>query len=263
MKYDYKFDSIEEFYEAAQKPLDQYQHIWNRYFLDDDQKFRGARRDRIMNELKYNYPEGIEKIEKLPGMTGHTTQAATIRTWHPDDGDDGDYERYLMELPHMIRRKKVLRQGQRAVCRVIVSLCESARIDPQDLLYKTYAASRIVDQLEAQGQRCEVIAYDYHTDCEQKTREPYKVQVTLKRADDPLNIGLIATALSPWFLRHWCFSHIFGIMNADYGLGWAAGVQPGDYEEGDILINKGECLSQYAAEEKIRSLDLNHERIPA
>jgi hypothetical protein len=256
-KYEYHFDSIDEFYNAAQRPAPKLLKDWKNNFNRDEPRFFGANRADILTGLKYNYPEAIRVVETLPNMTGQTQQASTVRTWHTDDGDDGDQERYLMELPHMIRRKKVLRHGQRAVCKIIVSVCEGCNVKAENLLYKTYAACRIVDQLEAAGTRCEIIAYDHHIECEESTGKRYKCFVTVKRADDPINLGLIATALSPWFFRFWCFNHIYTVMSPTPSLGHVGGLETKDHDPEDITIQQGECLSLETAERKIKSLDIN------
>jgi hypothetical protein len=256
MTHKFLFDSLVDFYNAVDNPKPERKEACRDRIESDMNRadWIGAEYSAIIAR-KYSWDEGADRVLALPEMSGHTTQAATVRTWHDDDGDDGDFERYLMELPHMIRRKKILRAGQRAVARVIVHFGENSNIEAWQMLNKTYAACRIVDQLEAFGTRCEVVAVD-RTRCADIHGNDFHLDITLKRADDPLNIGLLCTALSPWMLRHWDIVFMISQFKTATGFGTVVNVNPSEFDPNDIIIDRGECLTLEDARQKIQSLDI-------
>lgn len=240
------FSSLPEFYrgETPEK--------WTRAYLDS--KWMGAT-IRELNERKFAWEEGAKKLSDLPELGGvQTSQKSKI--WHWEEGDYQSKWRDDEGLPSF--RKRVKRAGKSrwgAVAKVRFNAAESYSVEANQMLWKVYAICRIVDDLESKGIRCEVIfeTRAKEVDLSNPQRDTV-VTIPVKEANEPLNLGLLATVCSPWFFRYW----ILGLYDQTYtNLHWAHGypkkIEP---DEESITINSGECLSKREAEKFIKNLGI-------
>jgi hypothetical protein len=197
--------------------------------------------------LRWGFPDGAAKIAELPEIQAAATGRSFRRVWAEDDGDDLSVERMDAGLPCLRKRVPQLgRTGPRCAL-VCVNVAELANVDWEKMLWKTYAVCRLVDDYERQGVRCEVDIYKYSTDSF-RNYDDGLIRIRLKRADEPLNISLLAAATAPWFFRWWMFIH-HNENNPDMrsGVGFAASID-GLVPEGAIVMNPRTCLSKWQAE---------------
>lgn len=205
---------------------------------------------KVKNELKWSWPEGAEMLSHLPELGQvENAHSGKVKTWSHYDGDTMCVERFRDDRPFLRRRQK---KRTARVQRVVISITESGIVDADDMIWKTYAAARIIDDLESQGVRCEVLAYIGVT----YKHDVKKGFITLKRPNECLNIGSICTAISPWMLRVWGFHWI----DAKYGYKPSGYGQPVEYkpdpELEEIVINRGDCLSKSSAIKFIQNLSI-------
>jgi hypothetical protein len=212
----------------------------------DRARFIGADREQI-EARRFTWTEGARKLNELPELNRSTAKAKRAKRWSMDDGDDMHVERYHDDRPFMRQRVKVNAGTKRGrIQKIRVNVAESCKKSADAMLWKTYAAARIVDSLERAGIRCEV-----ETVCSIKdaftsgTRRDYIARVTVKRADQPLNLGAITTAASPWALRWHFVNHMATHPNHAAAYGRPQHMPP---EAGALDIETGECLDKYSAE---------------
>jgi hypothetical protein len=255
----HNYDSWGDFVHAAATPepdlVEQHKH----HEADNAQltaDWLGCERAEAWTRANNGWQEGAARIAALPECKIDAARnAKTARVWDYEQGDDGDYERYLMELPFMIRRKKQTGGTGGRIVRVRVHAGENSHVDAEQMLWKTYAALRLIDDLESAGYRCEVTE---EMAAQKITRNnDYHCAITVKRADDPVNLPILATAFSPWTLRVLMFSHCSGhIKKCESTYGSSKPLPESDEPGRVIVINKGDCLSKNAAENFLKGIEL-------
>lgn len=232
----YTFDSLAAFYQAATGSS-----RWER-----PAGWLGATEQEIQDR-RFSWPAGVEKLEQLPEMHIHAARTKRARRWSMDDGDDMHMERFLDGRPFMRQRYKANTGPKHAgrIQRIRINTGESAEVSAHAMLWKTYAAARLVDILERQGTRCEVLSccsarqsFDYGA-------RNYALQITVKRPEQPLNLAAITATTAPWFLRWHILNHIQTHHDARPGSG-----KPRKLPEDPAAldIETGECLCKAAAE---------------
>jgi hypothetical protein len=210
---------------------------------------------------KFNWPEAVDAMAKLPELTAPHSRGETVKRWNWDDGDDMCPDRFREGRPWMRKRVRTNKADKRGKFRrVIINLSESSSVKADAMKWKTFAAARIVDELERQGIRCEVVAYFHSRGCT-RDGETLEVETVLKPAHAPLNLGLIATCASPWFMRCW----ILGLMVKTFGARTSGGMgTPRSYREvypttkpDELVIDRGQCLNVSSAKAFVKKLDLS------
>jgi hypothetical protein len=217
--------------------------------------FFGATHSKIL-ERKFNWPEGVEMLKNLSDMERVITKQWS-KTWSLDDGDEMDMERYFNDMAFLHKRIKVLgaRARSNAIQKIMINVCENAYVDAEKMLWKTYAVVKLADQLESQGVRCEIVLFESSREIDKHNRN-LLIEIPLKQLNEPINISLLCTVLSPWFLRYWLFQfeHMY-IDNVDDGLGYSRKLDP-ELTENCIVIDSGTALSKEAANNFLKGIDL-------
>jgi hypothetical protein len=247
-----EFKTIDEFYDYAGLGIDEYVA---RHGID--KSFTGKTYDEAV-EGKYLETSGLDKIMELPEFSGQAESGrVVVRKWDDQDGDEMDVERMRDGIPCIRKRVSVAgpRRGSRCVT-VYVNLSEHWYTTYYEMLWKTFAACRLVDQLEARGQRVRVVAVK-HTTKAYTNGDGVLFKVTIKEDGEPLNIGLLCAALSPWMFRVWMFATVHQIRREnDFvitgNMGFPASFKM-DGGESACLIDTGECLNRESAERWLRS----------
>jgi len=212
-------------------------------------------------ERRYSHKEGLEKIREMAGLEAIMHASQYVKHWSDYDGDTFDIERYQNEQPFLCQRRKVIGSKNRGMFRVIVSIAEPWMVDYDNMLWKTYAACRICDELESQGHRVEILAVSYSRD--QHYRYEYTLtEIHIKRFEESMNLAMLCTSLSPWTFRVWMFMVWSHYRKSYSDLGSPCLVE-GYYNLGGqktaIIIDKGDCLSEESANNFIRTLDIGSE----
>lgn len=222
-----------------------------------DRSFHGAGPEEV-KARRWNWQEGTKELATLPEMNVPTKGSKRIKKWSEDDGDDMSMERYLDDRPCFSRRVKAEGDKRKGFVRVVVNVCESGYTRAKDMLWKAYAAARMIDELESQRVRCEVtLAIKTEGTDRQKYDREMLLTVTLKRHQEPLNLGLLTAAFTPWFFRAWGFRWLIKSSSKPAGgLGHPRSIGNDFTEPHTIVIDTGEALSKTDAEAKIHEQSL-------
>ena len=248
------FDSVHDFYrtwdkfEAAPDTWADYEAFKNQLekVMYCDQQWFGASREHL-DAHRYGDEELLHKAAALNEFKNYESGYSRKVNTFSDDGDDMDMERFMEgEENCFIKRVKRTGKNQRKILSIYINLSEHCGIKAEDMMYKTLAAIKLCDSLEAGGDRVEVIVYNRGTDCTRKGEINYTASITLKKPEEPLNLSLIAHHCTPAFYRYFLLgSQCHYVKNIIKGLSYPANRT--DIPESAFHIARGECLSLEAA----------------
>lgn len=245
----FKFFSLADFYKSVSEKMGttyySKQHESGSY-TRQYAKFNGATRKEIM-ERKHSWPEGVSKLKELVDMEKVITKQ-WVKIWSDDDGDEMDLERYYNDMPFLQKRIKALGTRSRGnnVQKILINVWENCNITAEKMLWKTYTAVKIADELESQGTRCEILLVGAGENIDKRERK-IDFEILIKDASEPINTGLLCAVFSPWFFRYWIFHLLYShIENVTSYLGNAARF-PKDKAENCIVIDSGTALSRDSA----------------
>jgi hypothetical protein len=242
------FDSIHDFYtlwysRKGLKDKDRFDLDMEITHDETFKRFAGATAEYI-EEHKYGDDAIVAQAQNLPAFRQLVNNAKKVPIFS-DDGDDMDMERFIEGNEFcFIKRIKKTGINARGIKQIYINLGESADKNARDMLYKTYAAVKLCDALENQGHRTEIIVYT----CSKKFNktDTCEISITIKAANEPLNLSLIAFATSPLFFRFYLIPAIcYCGENVREGHGSAENID--DLPPEAYHIKKGKCLGEYAA----------------
>lgn len=248
-----EFDSVDDFYQNSILTEDGNRVKWQEFdTFQDGAEWVGANSGEIISR-KYGWEEGSERAKNLVDLSFPPRTDKFQKVWTDDDGDDGDYERFLNELPCLYKRKKKFASSsiKSGIMKVRVAIGERYNVRAEHMLMKCAAASRIVDELETMGVRCEVWAETNQRNAVEY-RYRLKSKTCIKRAEEPLNLSLVSNCLSSWFFRNSFFKVASANVKSSSGMGASEKIEKEDDDE--IIINYGECLTEHSANEFIIKL---------
>ena len=261
---EYFYESLEDFFENCSK-IDE-KAGGNRgedlqSVSREKEKFKGLTNQQI-DETKWGYANGITEMEKLgAGLEFVNGGSKFTYKWDEYDGDDMSMERYYEGMPSMRKRFRTAGDNTGRFVDIYVNIVENANVNYKKMLWKTYAVMKIIDELESMGIRTSLsLAMNsedsgtYTHDGRMLSIETQYIEVKVKEYDDPANLGLFCSVMSPWFFRHWVFQHFASKYKARWGLGRARGLDKDGLLKDKFYIDTGECLSKESAEEKIKSV---------
>lgn len=256
----FKYDSISDFYKHSDivtKEGDKERH--EKESLTDSPLFRGLDTATILNS-KYCYKSGIDAIKNIE-LTSNIGGSAIKYKYDETDGDDMNYDRMLDGFPAMLKRVRKKGYGTGKFVDIYINISENCNIDYSKMINKAHAAIQLIDFLEKNGFRVAVYSCDYTNDpsgtYKGQTGVQYSLEVCLKKHEDSLNLGLILTGVSPWFFRYHMFKHQIASYNPSVDLGQS--IPCNKKEDGyNIIIDKGECLSEESAKSKIEQVLKNY-----
>lgn len=242
------YNSLSDFYadvkNVVKAPMFDY---YNRY---EQKSWIGLSNDEIKQSL-YSYSVGVEKLSHFSEVK--VEKDIRIKYWNQFDGFDIDVDRMYDNLDFLLdtRRQRKLPK----TIDIYVNIIESWKIGYNQMLIKAYAALSIIDKLETLGVRCAVYACSAFNPKVGKNKflPTEYLEVCIKNYHDPVNIGALCTAISPWMFRHhmilWTIGHI---PNIDLN-----GVsQPERLPSGltGIIIEKRQCLDLNEANQFIQNI---------
>ena len=249
----YNADSPEDIYQAAEQLTPEgNKREWVDCFYNLDTEWVGATKAEIYTR-RNGWDEAAREIAALPDFSTPARCAKSVKVWNDEDGDDGDYERYKSELPFLHRRKKITGGGQSRIVKILTSVSEHSAVKWQSMKWKTISACKIADSFESAGMRTEIIGFSASYNAFHGG-EDSELFYTIKKAEEPLNIGLVANCLSPWFFRCIVFAMYSATANVTSGKG-SPKKYPHPIEQNEILIDRGECLSRSAYLEFIKKVN--------
>lgn len=252
---DISFNDLDDFYREATL----FESTGNRSMYDEftnsaDPDFVGLSLKEIPKYM-YSYEPGMENIRELTEQFQLGSSRFTYK-WDETDGDEMDMVRAYDGLPFLKRRKRTVGNNTGKFVTIHINIVESWFVGYSHLLNKAFTAASLVNHLQTMGYRVAVNVV-------QLTRSlgSYKGQrinkmrlvVPLKKFEEPLNLSLLLTCISPWMFRHWMFRFEAAKFYVDGGMGSPLEFHAKDTIT-DIYIDNGQCLTPEDADEKIKSI---------
>lgn len=246
--------SLHNFYEESN--LDEVHHRWEHYNSYNDPSWKGLS---ILEteKSKFSYTKGLDTLEALEKDSLDLGGYKHKYKWDDFDGDDMDFDRYTEGLAPMKKRIRTCGIGSGKFITIHVNISEFGGTTANEMLCKAYTAIRIIDLLEELGYRVGVTVFD-DTGYLGSTKngdyiEFLRVEVPVKKFDEPLLRPLILTCISPWMERHHMFKFHSAKFKVDQGMGRAA---QGDVKDTatDIYIRQGTCLNKESADSRINEI---------
>lgn len=264
-----EFSSAYEFYSAVQYAINNQDKYVSKPACDiiskrkNDSSFAGADWD-TSEKRKYQWKEGLKRVQRLTQMESIVHSSQYVNVWNDYDGDVMDVDRYLNEQPFLSRRVK---KSGKSICgqyRIVINIAENGTVSAQNMLWKAYAAARLCDEIESQGNRCEVVAVSFlrGQTCDTDYAGYTYTEVTIKKHEESVNTGLLCTCLSPWFFRTYMFMVWRHYLHVNNWLGWSSSLREylgNDIDNTCILIDAGDCLSHEKANTFIKTIDIGNE----
>jgi hypothetical protein len=251
----YHFNSLSAFYQACEKctPTGE-KDRFNMHTNYNRSAFTGLPLADI-KKYKMSYPVGVEKLRHLADFK--VEKDTKIRYYDSFDGYDIDIDRMYQGLDFLLNQRKVRKLPK--TIDVFVNVSESADVDYELMLNKTWAALKVIDHLETLGVRtalyaCISVNPKFTT---RKRRVPLYIEVEVKNYAQSVNLGALCTAISPWMLRYWGFLFMLGrYQNLSPGLGTAENLPFTEIPKNAITIDNGQCLTTNRANNFLSNLKL-------
>lgn len=166
---------------------------------------RSASLDEALRLAKSGWPEGLRKVRKVKDDLDRSIgELVGIEASYQVAGDEVDVGVTLSGEPeNMIEYALV--NVDKPVVRFVVGLAASASVKPEEYYNRGAAVCAVIDHLESEGIRCEVVLKIDVISGYAITNNFHEV-VELKRASEPLDIDKLAFALAhPSTLRRLYF----------------------------------------------------------
>lgn len=255
LRLEIKIPSLDKFYEESNIVEDTgSKSEWELCDKRDDRSWVGLSREDVEKSM-YSYKEGLDKLKAIELDVPLGGSKKTYK-WDDNDGDEMSLDRLYDYLPAMRKRLKSLGKGNGKFITIHTNIDENACVGFKEMLNRSYAVIQLVDFLENQGYRVAVAAY---TDVKnpgkykEQSIEFLHLEIIVKNAEEPLNKGLLLTAISPWFFR----IHIFKFWNCKFKMDWGYGSSVEvDYKdsESDIYFRVNSCLTAEASELYVKKM---------
>lgn len=200
-----------------------------------------------LQKFKYSYPFGVEKLKQL--ASANIQAPVKIKFWDSLDGFDIDIEKMYSGADFLLNERKVKNLPKQID--LYVNISEPFQISYENMLNKSYAVLKIVDQLESEG--CRVAVYSIsNLHLKNRNKDKISIEICIKEQNQTLNLGSLCTAISPWFLRYWVILWIYGRHKVNKGV-----AQPLKLENcKGIAIDTGQCLTISGANKFINNIKI-------
>jgi len=249
------FDDLDDFYREAEilEPTGN-KELFEKFGQRPDKYFVGLSKEDCL-KYKYSYEPGMEKLEEIQDDFNLGSSTVTWR-WDDQDGDYMDMERAYEGQPFLRRRVRKVGNNTGKFVTVHINLSEPGMVGHKQMSIKAYTAANIINKLQSMGYAVEVRVLDVAKGCgtlNDKRIDVLRLSIPVKKFDEPLNMSLLLTCVSPWMMRKWMFQFEAAKVKMSSGMGGA-----GRFGEEDnlsnIYIETGECLSKESAKNKIESI---------
>lgn len=251
----YHFNSLSAFYKEAESCQSIASKIdYHRQAQLDHPEFTGISLAEI-KKSKYSYAFGVEKLRQM--LDVKIEKDEKVRFYDSFDGYDIDIDRMINGLDFLLNEKKVKKMPK--TVDIYINISESSRVGYENMLYKAYAALKIIDTLESRGVRtalfsCFSIRPKYANN--RYGTDTY-IEVAVKNYADAANLGAICTAISPWFLRHWGILFFIGhFKRLSPVIGRPLGLPKSQIPKNAVVIDYGDALSMNSANRFIQNLKI-------
>jgi hypothetical protein len=239
------YNNVTEFYNSINFNTD------NKYFLsvlNSKANFIGIE-NKDIEKYKYSYPLGVQLLNNI--KFDLPEQKRRIKYYNQIDGYDINVERLFDERDYLLNKKNIY---DSKIVNIYVNLSVPYTLSYENMLNKTKTVISICDYLEQQGISTNVFSCAYLLAHDNKKTEII-YEIKIKDSNEPINIGLLATSISPWFLRYWVFLHLTSYYNIiKSSIGEVKFFNRDDFN--GILIDSMDCTSKLKSEQFINNLKL-------
>lgn len=210
MQIKYTFDSLEDFYNEADNftsKSNTSKYKWDIYhnLRTNNPTFIGLH-DEEIPKVKYSYIKGLDELEKIDNLQIGCSKL--INRYSDIDGYDINYDRILEGFPFLLNKTKYKGNKNGKFITIWINISINANITVSECLRKAYTVIKIIDYLENNGYRIEIIIYDEAKDVGYLNNQHLDyvlLKINIKHFNEPLIKGRILTAISPWMERYWIF----------------------------------------------------------
>lgn len=248
------FDDINSFYKASMTLTkngnrSSFEEEINTEKID----FRGLSISEI-HKSRFSYKEGLDQLKEIES----DDYLAGTRKYKYDesDGDDINYDRLLDGFPALIKRVRGKIKGTGRIINIYVNIAEACFVSYKQMVHKSHTVIRLIDMLEEMGYRVCVYSCAYASGVgtlKGKEINMMKLNICIKRPEDPIIKSLIMTCISPWFLRYYVFCYYHATCSSHSWLGTPLKFNKKSTNE-NIYIDNGECLNEITANKKIEEI---------
>jgi hypothetical protein len=252
----YTLNSVRELYDLVEKnPVDPYgSYDWHKGM--GNWKFIGVRGKDDLMKKKWSWPEAVDRIKRMAGFENLAKGKTWTTKWSWEDGQFGDGLRLMDGRKFLGSKVKVMGQNRPDCIQIHINISEAHFVSPASMNYKTYAAIKIVDEIESMGIRTEI--WTVATISNLYINEdggPYSFRVKVKSAEDSVSLSYLATVMSSWMLRYWFFYYWMLQGKCHIGLGRVIPYDRTGLAPGTLVIDNGQALDQNAADVCIKEQD--------
>jgi hypothetical protein len=245
------YNSLTDFYNNVKNVVGSTDY--DDYSKHDDSKWMGLSLANI-HKYKFSYPMGVEKLAHFKDV--ELEKDVNEKFYNQFDGYDIDIDRMMENLDFLIDNRKKRKLPK--TVDIYIQIGEGCTIGYDKLLCKTYAAVKIIDKLESHGVRCAVYACNAFLTISKRNDKGQLgyLEVCVKNYADPINLGSLCTAISPWIFRHYFLLHTIGhFPNVDV-IGGASYTMSMPEDITGIVIKSGQCHEVEAANKFINSIKI-------
>lgn len=152
------------------------------------------------------WPEGLDIVQEmlfeLRDLDGLLPPRCVRRKarWSADGGDEVEYDRLRAGQGEFWRTTAREEQRGPTTVTVFAAVSTSACRKPEEILWRGAAAIVLADLLEKAGYRVELVACN-HVSWAYRNDDGGFQAVTLKHAEQPLDIAAVVNGLAGWFFR--------------------------------------------------------------
>jgi hypothetical protein len=230
------FNSLAELYDFVEghSSLSKFSH---------DTKFAGVPNGCTAKDCRYTIPNVTEKLAKL--LAKFKVPRAKGK-WNEVDGLRFSPERFIDQRPYLKKRIRVLKNRR---YRIVVNVSENCMTGADEMFFKAFAAAACAQKVQEAGGTVEITAVTYCKDAFTSGAKNNYLSVKLLRAGERVNPAAVVAGISPMLLRIYHFTLVEKLFTDNaWGKGRAEPIKGRVDIAGDVVIDRGECLSQQAAE---------------
>jgi len=249
ISHDRQYGSIADFYKSVVNSINS--PVYEGLKRDKASWFGLSNQD--IETAKNGYTNGMELFNQMPEPDLFGGSKMEYR-YNETDGDDLNIDRFLDGLPALKKRTRVSGNNSGRFVDLHINVAEHYLIDFAQMLYKTFAAVKIIDHLESQNIRVAVYVV-----CAAKLAVKSSpldvVTIKIKDYNEPVIIPLLLNAISPWFFRKYILMEISGKIKVSDSIGHPCQIPNKNTD--NIYIETGQCLNLPDAITFINNLNLN------
>jgi hypothetical protein len=256
----FSFSSLSEFYRDAcsldsQGDIEIFKQFEEyTYFEIDEDDFYFSKE--FIKQHKWGNKEGLKELRKVMEKFDLIGGSTFKNKWDELDGDDMDMDRMYDDIPFLKKRIRHVGHNSGKFININIDIGVVSHITKEQLIYKAYHITALVDYIEQLGYRTCIILWNRgsHRGSYKGVQMKYTtMKVVLKKENEPLNLSLLLTVVSPWMHRYWFFKFWCSKCIMNFGFGSSTGEQTKS-NMNDIWINSYDFINEDDTKERMENL---------